>query len=43
VLTATAEVATRGRTVATYRIVVTRGDGRVCALFTGTVHISASP
>lgn len=43
VLTATAEVATRGRTVATYRIVVTRADGRVCALFTGTVHISSPP
>jgi acyl-CoA thioesterase len=39
-LTAVAEEVTRGRTVATYRIVVTRDDGRVCGLFTGTVHVS---
>ena len=40
VLTATAEEMTRGRTLATYRVVVDRGDGRTCALFTGTVHIA---
>jgi acyl-CoA thioesterase len=39
-LIAVAEEVTRGRTVATYRIVVTRDDGRVCGLFTGTVHVS---
>ena len=38
-LTATAEEMTRGNTLATYRIVVRRGDNRVCGLFTGTVHI----
>jgi acyl-CoA thioesterase len=42
VLTAVAEEATRGRTLGTYRVTVTRGDGRVVALFTGTVHIAAS-
>ena len=31
--------ATRGRTLGTYRVDVTRGDGRVIGLFTGTVHI----
>lgn len=36
-LTATACPATRSRSVATYRITVERGDGRVVALFTGTV------
>jgi phenylacetic acid degradation protein PaaD len=41
VLTARAEETTRGRTLGTYRITVTRGDGRVVGLFTGTVHISA--
>ncbi len=30
----------RGRTLGTYRAEVTREDGRVAALFTGTVHIS---
>jgi acyl-CoA thioesterase len=40
VLTATAEETTRGRTLATYRIVVRRSDERVVGLFTGTVHIS---
>lgn len=30
---------TRGRTLGTYRVVVTREDGRVTGLFTGTVHI----
>ena len=39
-LTAVAEEVTRGRTLATYRITVSRGDGRVCGLFTGTVHVS---
>jgi len=39
-LTAVAEEITRGRTVATYRVVVTRQDGRTCGMFTGTVHIT---
>ncbi len=38
-LTATAEETTRGRTLGTYRITITRGDGRICGIFTGTVHI----
>jgi acyl-CoA thioesterase len=33
---------TRGRTLGTYRVTVTREDGRVVGLFTGTVHITAS-
>jgi acyl-CoA thioesterase len=41
-LTATAEEMTRGGTLATYRIVIRRGDGRVCGLFTGTVHVTRS-
>lgn len=40
-LTARAEETTRGRTLGTYRIKVTRSDGRVVGLFTGTVHIAA--
>lgn len=40
VLTETAEEVTKGRTLATYRITVTRGDGRISGLFTGTVHIT---
>lgn len=32
----------RGRTLGTYRAEVSRSDGRVAALFTGTVHISQS-
>jgi acyl-CoA thioesterase len=32
--------ASRGRTLGTYRVDVTRGDGRKVALFTGTVHIT---
>lgn len=39
-LTATAVELTRGRTLATYHVTVTRGDGRTAGLFTGTVHIS---
>jgi acyl-CoA thioesterase len=38
-LTATAVEMTRGRTLATYRVDVTRGDGRTAGLFTGTVFI----
>jgi uncharacterized protein (TIGR00369 family) len=30
----------RGRTLGTYRVDVTRDDGRTAALFTGTVHIT---
>jgi acyl-CoA thioesterase len=39
VLTATAREQTRGRSLATYRVDVTRGDGRIVALFTGTVFL----
>ena len=38
-LTAIAHEMTRGRTLATYRVDVTRDDGRIVALFTGTVFI----
>lgn len=38
-LTATAIEVTRGRTLATYRVDVTRDDDRVVGLFTGTVFI----
>ncbi|NNF62850.1 MAG: hotdog fold thioesterase [Acidimicrobiia bacterium] len=38
-LTAVAEEVTRGRTLATYRIIVTRDDDRVVGNFTGTVYI----
>jgi phenylacetic acid degradation protein PaaD len=31
----------RGRTLGTYRAEVTRGDGRMVALFTGTVYINS--
>lgn len=41
VLTAIAEETTRGRTLATYRIVVRRNGDRIVGLFTGTVHISS--
>jgi acyl-CoA thioesterase len=41
-LTATAREQTRGRTLATYRVDVTRQDGRTVALFTGTVFITAT-
>jgi acyl-CoA thioesterase len=34
--------ASRGRTIGTYRVDVTRSDGRPVALFTGTVHITPS-
>jgi len=32
----------RGRTLGTYRAEVTRGDGRLVGLFTGTVHITSA-
>jgi acyl-CoA thioesterase len=41
VLSATAEETTRGRTLATYRIVVRRNEERIVGLFTGTVHLSS--
>jgi acyl-CoA thioesterase len=41
VLTATAVEVHRGRTLATYRVEVSRDDGRVCGHFTGTVYIKA--
>lgn len=40
VLTAVAEEITRGRRLGTYRVTVTRSDGRVVGLFTGTVHVT---
>ena len=40
-LTAVVTEASRGRTLGTYRVEVTRGDGRVVGLFTGTVFISS--
>jgi acyl-CoA thioesterase len=42
-LRARAIEATRGRTLGTYRVDVTRDDGRTVALFTGTVHIMPTP
>ncbi len=41
-LTATATEVHRGRTLATYRVLVHRNDGRVVGHFTGTVFITAS-
>jgi acyl-CoA thioesterase len=41
-LTASATETSRGRTLGTYRVDVTRDDGRTVALFTGTVHITPS-
>jgi len=38
-VTATAVEMTRGRTLATYRVDVTRDDGRTAGLFTGTVFV----
>ncbi|MGI9667697.1 MAG: PaaI family thioesterase [Acidimicrobiia bacterium] len=38
-LRATASEATRGKSLATYRVDVTRDDGRTVALFTGTVFV----
>lgn len=39
-LTAVVREASRGRTLGTYRVDVTRQDGRSVGLFTGTVYIS---
>ena len=41
-LTASASETSRGRTLGTYRVDVTRDDGRIVGLFTGTVHISTT-
>ena len=41
-LTATARERSRGRTLATYTVEVTREDGRVVSVFTGTVFITGS-
>lgn len=38
-LTATAVEVSRGKSLATYRVDVTRGDGRTVAAFTGTVFV----
>ncbi len=40
-LRARATEASRGRTLGTYRVDVTRDDGRTIGLFTGTVHIDS--
>jgi len=40
-LTATATEVRRGRNLATYQVRVTRDDGRLCGLFTGTVFIQS--
>lgn len=40
VITATAETVTRGRRLGTYRVHVTRSDGRVIGVFTGTVLLT---
>ena len=40
-LTAVGRELSRGRTLGTYHVTVTRDDGRVAGIFTGTVHISA--
>jgi acyl-CoA thioesterase len=42
-LTATARERSRGRRLATYGVDVTREDGRVVSVFTGTVFISGEP
>ena len=42
VLRASVAETARGRTLGTYRVDVTREDGRKMALFTGTVHITPS-
>ena len=39
-LEAVVEESSRGRTLGTYRAVVSREDGRTVGLFTGTVHIT---
>ncbi|MDP9143783.1 MAG: hotdog fold thioesterase [Actinomycetota bacterium] len=41
-LQASVTEASRGRTLGTYRVEVSREDGRTVGLFTGTVHISPS-
>jgi acyl-CoA thioesterase len=42
VLRASVAETARGRTLGTYRVDVSRADGRKMALFTGTVHITSS-
>jgi acyl-CoA thioesterase len=41
-LRASVTEASRGRTLGTYRVDITRQDGRKVGLFTGTVHITPS-
>jgi acyl-CoA thioesterase len=41
-LRASVTEASRGRTLGTYRVDVSRQDGRTVGLFTGTVHITPS-
>ncbi|VAW06663.1 hypothetical protein MNBD_ACTINO01-1066 [hydrothermal vent metagenome] len=41
-LTATAREMTLGRSLATYRVDVARGDGRIVGLFTGTVFVRSA-
>lgn len=42
VLTARVEETTRGRTLATYRVLVTRGDGRVVGVMTAVVRFQGA-
>ncbi len=43
VLTARSTEVSRSKKIATYRVDVTRGDGKVVAAFTGTVYMTAHP
>lgn len=42
-VTATAVEVSRSRKIAVYRVDVTRGDGTILSVFTGTVYITARP
>lgn len=42
-ITATAVEVSRSRKLAVYRVDVTRGDGTVISLFTGTVYVTSRP
>ncbi len=42
-VTATAVEVSRSRKIAVYRVDITRGDGTVLSVFTGTVYITSKP
>jgi acyl-CoA thioesterase len=42
-VTATAVEVSRSRKIAVYRVDITRGDGTVLSVFTGTVYITTRP